>query len=610
MKKHIYSILILIISTIFVWYFNKNAPEYEVISVDKANIICIDFNENKNCDDGEKVRLYGISAFPEKFGKQSKYLEEKYSIKEENAVVLGVMSRDYTTKELLNNRVKVNILDDKTNKNLKIGTVYYNDEDFSMTLLKNGWATAFNDEYKIYENLSEIKKNITFSKKFNYQLKNLKNGKIHTLDCEYGRQASHYEIGIFNSEEDKKNLCGYCHGEKKSRHKHKSEKKNVKTTIHADYETANIKIYFLDFTNQLKPDKNCMTKACKILLDNINSSKSSLDFAIYGLGDIPKIENALKNASARGVKIRYVLDEDSKHENIYAKSQNLKTELTNFKTDYVLGETSKFNNFIMHNKFFIFDKSSVWLGSSNVSETDLSGFSSNNVIFIKSKAFADIYESEFEQMYGGKFHTRKSSNKYQPINLDNTEISVYFSPQDKVITNKIIPIINKAKQSILVESFIITHKAFAESLVAAKNRGVKIRVMIDATSSSSSYSMVKYLRNQGVEVKVENYAGKMHMKSIIVDDDYFIAGSMNLTKSGESYNDENCVIFKNNHINSNAKKYFNYIWSKIPERYLKSNVSAESKYSIGSCFDGVDNDYNGKTDSQDDKCKELYLKKK
>jgi hypothetical protein len=45
-----------------------------------------------------------------------------------------------------------------------------------------------------------------------------------------------------------------------------------------------------------------------------------------------------------------------------------------------------------------------------------------------------------------------------------------------------------------------------------------------------------------------------------------------------------------------------YLWQIIPDRYLKSVPKAESIYSIGSCSDGVDNDFNGKTDKEDVAC--------
>ena len=554
---------------------------------------CVDFNFNSKCDSDENIKLFGLTTFPEKFSARTKYLEEKFSIKEENSVVLGFLAKKYAMDNFLNKSVNVEILSDKENS--KIGKIYLNDADISQNLLKNGWVLAFAEEYKVYENFPQIKKNIIFSKNYNYQLRNKKNGKIHTLDCEYGRKASDYEIGIFDEEKYKKDYCEFCHKILSA--------KPIQKSINTNYISSNINIYFTDFVNNLKPDTRCRQNACKILLQNINEAKNTIDFAIYGFGNVPEIEKALINAKNRGVKIRFITDEDENHNNIYEKTSYLKTILPDYKTDYIDGESSKFKKSIMHNKFFIFDNEKVWLGSANVSETDLSGFNANNIIFIKSKDLAKIYENEFEKMYSGNFHTKKKSDGVSTINIDNTSITIAFSPQDKIITNLLIPIINNSKKSIYIETFIFTHKALAQSLINAHKRGVDIKIIADATNASSSHAMVKLLRQNGIKVKVENYAGKMHMKTIIADNDYFIAGSMNLSNSGENYNDENIMIIRNKQINLNARKFFEYLWTNIPEKYLTHFVRAESKYSIGSCSDGIDNNYDGKIDKNDDGCK-------
>ena len=597
MKKHAYTILIFIICTLFI-YLNVQKPhQYKVIDVYDAGFICVDINNNTVCENNEKFKIYGISTFPKKFGKQTLFIKDRYKIKEKDSVVLSILAKEYTKKTLLNKYVTINILDE-SNQKYRLAKIIFENVDYAKTLLKNGWAFApNNDSYKIYENFGAIKKNIKYSKNFNYQLKNLKTGKIHTLDCEYGKKSENYEIGIFDDEKSKKNYCNFCHNIKSEIKKTASQNFNYNTDI--------IKVYFTDFTKTLKPNSACTTLACKNLLYNINNSKHSIDFAIYGLGKVPEIENALINAASRGVKIRYVFDEDSKKENIYEKTKGLTTKLHNYKSDYIEGESSKFNNFIMHNKFFIFDDKSVWLGTANVSETDLSGFSANNIIFIKSEALAKIYKAEFERLYNGTFHTKKSisSSDLTKLAIGNSQIRVAFSPQDRVISNYLIKMINNTKKSIYIQTFIITHKTFSESLINAHKRGVDIKIIVDATSATNNYSLVKYLRDNGIKVKVENYAGKMHMKTLLIDDEYFITGSMNLTKSGDQYNDENILFIKNSQIVHNAKNFFEYIWEKIPNKYLYKNLSAESKASIGSCSDGVDNDYNGKIDLEDEKCK-------
>ena len=162
---------------------------------------------------------------------------------------------------------------------------------------------------------------------------------------------------------------------------------------------------------------------------------------------------------------------------------------------------------------------------------------------------------------------------------------------------------NDAEKYVYVPAFLITHKDFADALIKAHKRGADVKIIIDANSTSTRNTKHQVLRQNGIRLKTENYAGKMHMKSIIIDDKYFIAGSMNFSNSGENKNDENMVIVENPALAKKFKEYFLYIWQKIPDIYLKQNARAESPESIGSCNDGVDNDFDGLIDSADPACK-------
>ena len=117
------------------------------------------------------------------------------------------------------------------------------------------------------------------------------------------------------------------------------------------------------------------------------------------------------------------------------------------------------------------------------------------------------------------------------------------------------------------------------------------------------------MRDNGILVKTENYAGKLHSKSIIIDDKYVVIGSMNFSYSGNYKNDENLVLIKNREVAVFYRKFFEYLWGKIYNFWLTHDVSAESIYSIGSCSDGIDNDFDGKIDSQDEGCQKVIKTK-
>ena len=76
-------------------------------------------------------------------------------------------------------------------------------------------------------------------------------------------------------------------------------------------------------------------------------------------------------------------------------------------------------------------------------------------------------------------------------------------------------------------TFLITHKDLTKALINAKQRGVDIKLLIDGANANSQHSTHRLLRDNGIEVKVENYAGKMHSKSMIIDEEYLVLGSCN-----------------------------------------------------------------------------------
>ena len=66
-------------------------------------------------------------------------------------------------------------------------------------------------------------------------------------------------------------------------------------------------------------------------------------------------------------------------------------------------------------------------------------------------------------------------------------------------------------------NFFLTHNNISRELVKAHKRGVKIRVILDATAATNGYSKHNYLREHGIPVKVESWGGKMHMKAAVFD---------------------------------------------------------------------------------------------
>ena len=50
------------------------------------------------------------------------------------------------------------------------------------------------------------------------------------------------------------------------------------------------------------------------------------------------------------------------------------------------------------------------------------------------------------------------------------------------------------------------------------------------------------------------------------------------------------------------REFFEYLWDKISDKYLIQVPRAEGQESLGSCFDGIDNDFDRRVDKADEGC--------
>ncbi len=591
--KKIYIIIILIVMFIVLIFSVEKKPEApKIIKINSADEFYIDYNNNNFPDETELQVLYYARSFkPEK--------KENYSAID--CAKLSYLADKFAKKELLNKRPVLQY-DEKH----RLQTLIIDGEDYSKKLIEEGFAlpnkSIQNNPYAELKNRIQISNNLSKASKLKLVSYNKFSNIYHELNCEHALKVTNFSILEEKDIEKTAIKCKLCHHKKI---KKLTYPKFVPEKYAPLYVDDYIELFATDFTKYFYPVNHCNTTVCKSLVYNITKAKETIDFAVYGIYNEPEIINALKKAKQRGVKIRWVYDLDSSGNSIYSHTKNTVIILSNARSDI----DNKYANSIMHNKFFIFDNKSVWLGSANVSDTDLSGFNANTVTLIKSPKIAALYRKEFEQMYSGSFHKDKQKTENnENIKLGQSVVSVYFSPQDKPIQNRIIPLIKNAKKYIYIPVFVITEKSLVQELKNAYARGVDVKILTDATGAANKYSPVNDMRKSGLKVKVENRAGKMHSKSIVIDDEYLVVGSMNFSKSGENYNDENIVVIQDKKIPAVYRKHFMHLWNSIPEKWLYSTPNAESFNSINSCYDGIDNDFDGKIDSDDEGCR-LFLHK-
>lgn len=275
------------------------------------------------------------------------------------------------------------------------------------------------------------------------------------------------------------------------------------------------------------------------LLDHINSATTSIDLAIYDFNR-DSIRDALIAAHGRGVSVRVVTDDEaSEHNATYKpyydalKSAGITVIDDNRPSD------------IMHNKFWVFDGTIVWTGSTNITDNGFTKNHNNSLIF-NSAEIATIFTDQFEQMFvNGNFSTAKSPSSTTSLTYGDIPLEIYFSPKDDAL-DEVIAEVNAAQESIYFSIFFFTSDGLRDALIAAHQRGVTIRGVWDLLGASNSYSDDEALCAAGIPIKIETYIGKMHNKFMLIDangdNPRTITGSMNWTNSGDNKNDENTVI--------------------------------------------------------------------
>ena len=598
-----------IISLLFICTFSFNLASaqtlsHKVIKIIDGDTVYVDFNDNGIAEQNEKVRINGIDTFETKTGAFLDYQIKNYNLSQDEALGLGYYGKEFAKKELLNKYVKAEYTAkekfDKNNRHLM--SIYYDCnkngicKNYEQEVLKAGLATVYKqsniaDQLKPYENIDKIKACAKKSHRLNLVVLNKKTGKYHKTSCKYGWMASQQEL-------IKKPMVKYSPA---SCCLKKYKKDNYSIDLMFNYPFYKL------------PSSIIRTPAAKVLYHELSNEKKSLDFMMYGIYKQPDIFNQIVLlCNNSNVAVRGIVDVNTKGENDYPDTHKLKMMCKYVKTDFSQRDEmqdyydkKKKLGYLMHNKVFVFSNNHVWTGSTNISSTCSGGFNANVSYLIKDSRVADLYRKEISQMYNEeKFHIDKEKIFQRNLLLeDGTVLDVYFAPNEDILNEAIIPSIHNAQKTIYVAMFYFTNKQILEELIKANKRGLDVKVIVDASFAKDFKNDIALMRNSGIKVKVENWAGKMHCKLAVIDNKITLTGSLNWTNSAINFNDENFLKIQNERIANETIKYFNVLWKSIPDKWLYDTPSAEGIESRSSCSDGIDNDHNGLTDADDPKCK-------
>src|SRR5881227_2031513 len=192
----------------------------------------------------------------------------------------------------------------------------------------------------------------------------------------------------------------------------------------------NVSVFFLAEGEQ--PADEVMAR----LTAFIQAAKQTLDLAVYVMRFSDPLRTqlaaALRERADAGVQIRFCYDGDKPPQPNVAAGQDPAPAGTGAFVQSLGYPWRRIAGMkLMHSKFILRDRQSVWTGSANMTD-DAFTLMENNVVEIDSQALANYYVEDFEQLWErenfentGKIHTQPVPVSFagQPA-----EVRVMFSP--------------------------------------------------------------------------------------------------------------------------------------------------------------------------------------
>ncbi|WP_438272266.1 phospholipase D family protein [Serratia fonticola] len=124
-------------------------------------------------------------------------------------------------------------------------------------------------------------------------------------------------------------------------------------------------------------------------------------------------------------------------------------------------------------------------------------------------------------------------------------VQVGFSPEGSARA-LVLNIIGHAHQSIQMIGYSFQAPDITQALVAAHNRGVEVRVVVDKrrNQGKASQAAINYAATHGIQMRIDGHYHIQHDKTIIVDGKTVETGSFNYAPSAETQNSENVVVLR------------------------------------------------------------------
>jgi phosphatidylserine/phosphatidylglycerophosphate/cardiolipin synthase-like enzyme len=128
-------------------------------------------------------------------------------------------------------------------------------------------------------------------------------------------------------------------------------------------------------------------------------------------------------------------------------------------------------------------------------------------------------------------------------------------------------LIGQAKDRIDMAAYVLSDQRIIATLSAAAERGVKIRLYLDAEQfrriASANENMVALVNQPGVSARIKaEHNDMMHLKAFAVDGRWLRTGSANFSWSGERRQDNDILVIDSADAARTFSRHFDSLWAR------------------------------------------------
>lgn len=144
--------------------------------------------------------------------------------------------------------------------------------------------------------------------------------------------------------------------------------------------------------------------------------------------------------------------------------------------------------------------------------------------------------------------------------LHAAQIEAHFSPSGGVAAATTAEL-DGAKISIDMIAYSISEPSITRALIAARARGVHVRVIVDRGQEAQEYSTARNLADHAIQVYTDQREALQHNKTAVIDAATIITGSANFTHAANAENAENMLVIRDPTIAATYAADFTRHWS-------------------------------------------------